>query len=211
MKQLLLFFICCTLLSGAPGLAQSPPAARQNTKLEFVVYLTRHGVRSPTGEASRYDEYSALPWPQWEVPPGYLTPHGYKLMNLFGAYDRAWLADAHLFAVTGCEAAPHVTVLADSDERTRETGKALVEGMFPGCAVPVHAKPEGVHDPLFHSRGGDPALELSAIEGRIGGDPNNLTSAYHAPLEALDHVSKDAGIRRQIRVRGQSYSRFLPY
>ncbi len=184
------------LLADSSGLAQVPSTSRPETKLQFVVYLTRHGVRSPTGDPTRYDPYSSLPWPQWEVPPGYLTPHGYTLMNLFGAYDRAWLASAHLFSASGCNDATHVTVLADSDERTRETGKALIEGMFPGCAIPLHAQPEGMHDPIFHSPGGDPALSLTAIEGRIGGDPNNLTSAYHGTLEMLDHVLGGCGHAR---------------
>jgi len=178
-----------------PVRAQSAPASAQ-MKLEFVVILTRHGVRSPTHGASQYDQYSALPWPKWEVPPGYLTPHGYQLMKLFGTYDRAWLAEEGLFDSAGCADASRVTIAADSDQRTRETGKALAEGMFPGCGVEVHARPEGTHDPLFHGMSveqADPALETAAIRGRIGGDAGNLTLAYHAQLDALEHVLNGCG------------------
>src|SRR6201999_3105357 len=113
--------------------------------------------------------------------------HGYKLMTLFGTYDRAWLAQEGLLAPSGCADAAHVTILADSDPRTRETGKALAEGMFPGCTIDVHAFPEGTPDPLFHpmrmeAAHPNPSLQTAAIAGRIGGDVNHLTEAYNSQL-----------------------------
>lgn len=176
--------------------AQSP--AGEDARLRFVVILTRHGVRSPTHDSSGYDRYSAQAWPNWNVPPGYLTPHGFELMKLFGAYDRAWLAQNSLFSASGCADAAHVTILADSDERTRETGKALAEGMFPGCAIGLDPLSEGTHDPLFHSMSGgaahaNPALEAAAIQGRIGGNPGKLTEAYRPELAALDRILAGCG------------------
>jgi 4-phytase/acid phosphatase len=139
------------------------------------VYVSRHGVRSPTGKPELYNTYSNAAWPTWEVAPGYLTAHGYRLMELFGAYDRLKLASQGLLSSTGCEDAAHVTIYADSDQRTRETGKALAAGLFPGCTLAVKALPEGEADPLFHTiHAGvaqpDSALATAAISGRIGGD-----------------------------------------
>jgi 4-phytase/acid phosphatase len=166
--------------------------------LQFVVYLSRHGVRSPTDKNSKYNAYSSAPWPEWTVPPGYLTAHGYRLMTIFGAYDRARLAADGLWAPTGCADAAHVSIVADSDQRTRETGKALAEGMFPGCTLDVQTRPEGVTDPLFHSMhdGVAPperALAAAAVAGRIGGDPNDLTEAYRPQLSALDKILSGCG------------------
>jgi 4-phytase/acid phosphatase len=188
---------CILILASTvfPASAQTPngKAKDDSEKLQFVVYLSRHGVRSPTGKTAQYNLYAAAPWPEWDVPPGHLTPHGYKLMTLFGAYDRARLVADGLLAPNGCTDAAHVTILADSDQRTRETGKAIAEGMFPGCTVSVHALPEGTNDPLFHSlptqiTPSDRALALAAVAGRIGGDPKNLTEAYRPQLAVLERV-----------------------
>jgi 4-phytase / acid phosphatase len=187
---------CAALTSFAQ--APAPGAAHADRKLQFVIYLSRHGVRSPTGKAAQYNQYSAAPWPEWSVQPGYLTAHGFELMKLFGAYDRQRLAAAGLLAAQGCEDAARVTIVADSDQRTRETGKAVGEGMLPGCAVEVHARPEGSNDPLFHPLEGgvsdaDRELAVAAIAGRIGGDANNITEAYRPQLKALDSILAGCG------------------
>jgi 4-phytase/acid phosphatase len=175
--------------------AASAPAASQESSgtLKYVVIVSRHGVRSPTGKTDALNQYSAKPWPQWSVPPGYLTEHGAKLMTLFGAYDRELFAKEGLFAAHGCGEAAKVSVNADSDQRTRETGKALVAGMFPGCNINVKALPEGTPDPLFHSSeagvgNAEKALATAAIAGRIGNNPSGLTEAFRPQLQALEEV-----------------------
>jgi len=185
-------------VASAPAQRTRGQAAGSGEQLQFAVYLNRHGVRSPTGKADRFNIYSAAPWPEWSVKPGYLTAHGFELMKLFGTYDRANFAEQGLLAPDGCADATHVTILADSDERTRETGKALAEGMFPKCPVAVHALAEDDPDPLFHSMQagvGEPdrALALAAIEGRIGGNVSNLTEAYRPQLEMLDKILAGCG------------------
>jgi 4-phytase/acid phosphatase len=164
-----------------------------DSELRYVVYLSRHGVRSPTGKAAQYNLYSNGAWPEWPVPPGFLTPHGFHLMELFGSYDRSRLAHEGLLQPAGCNDATHITVYADSDERTRETGKALARGLMPGCDLPVKALPEGTNDPVFHAlgdadRNADAALATAAVSGRLSGDPENLTRAYKPQLSALDRI-----------------------
>jgi 4-phytase/acid phosphatase len=170
----------------------SIPCARAQ-ELKFVVVVTRHGVRPPTVSNDQINPYSAEPWPKWDVPPGYLTAHGRALMKLFGAYDRAQFARAGLFSSSGCADANRVYFWADTDERTVETGHALVEGMLPGCTVEVHSAPAGTRDPLFNPVAAgvghaDPDLAVAAVSGRIGGHPDALLAAYRPALETMQQV-----------------------
>lgn len=200
MTRRILFLVGVLALTTAllPAQSSSPASSPQDKQLRFVIYLSRHGVRSPTGSNAQYNLYSAASWPAWSVPPGDLTAHGYQLMQIFGAYDRLQLAGESLLSATGCEDAARVTFYADSDQRTRETGKALAAGLFPACAPAVKGMAEGTRDELFHPFGAhhaslDPALAVAAISGRIGGNPNNPTEAYRTQLTELDRILEHCG------------------
>jgi 4-phytase/acid phosphatase len=122
-------------------------------------------------------------------------------MKLFGAYDRMELAQEGLLSATGCVDASKISFHADSDERTRETGKAIAQGLFPECHVPVQFLPEGTNDPLFHYHptpaqlgATTPIQAAAAIAGRIGGNPANLADAYRPQLKALDKILATCGV-----------------
>ncbi len=177
-------------LAAEPVLAQAIPASRE---LKLVLILTRHGVRAPTWTAEQLNEYSTEPWPNFGVAPGILTAHGRTLMKLFGAYDRAALTAAGLLSPTGCGEGGQVYIWADTDQRTIETGRAMAEGMFPGCSVETHSLPQGATDPLFspvpaglgHPNG---ALAAAAVSGRIGGNPGALLDVYRPALDTMNRV-----------------------
>lgn len=181
-----------------PSASTTKSFVKNDGELKYVVIVSRHGVRSPTGKMDLLNQYSAEPWPEWSVPPGYLTEHGTHMMTLFGAYDREQLAAQGLLAPGGCADAAQIRIVADSDQRTRETGKALAAGLAPGCSLEVSALPEGTHDPLFHSMGAgvghlDRTLAAAAISGRIGANPQGLIEAYRPQLEALEEVLHGCG------------------
>jgi len=190
--------LCFLCACAATPQTEQPASKTAGSELQYVVYLSRHGVRSPTGKAAQYNQYSAAAWPEWPVQPGYLTPHGFHLMELFGAYDRTYLAGQGLLSASGCSDATRITIYADSDQRTRETGKALAQGLTPDCNLAMRSLPEGTNDPLFHALGDksiarDSDRARAAVAGRIGDDPANLTHAYHLQLQALDHILATCG------------------
>jgi len=188
-KTVLLAFWCALAWTGLH--AQTAPAigsrGSNQDKLRLVVVLSRHGVRSPTWTVDRLNSYSSKPWPSWSVPPGNLTAHGFELMKIFGAYDRASLASTGLFAAQGCSATSDAYIWADTDERTLESGKALAAGLFPGCAVPVHSLGEGENDPLFHP----PAPDVDSAEA------DRVFAEFSSRVGAVD-ASRYSGLLAQM-------------
>jgi 4-phytase/acid phosphatase len=157
--------------------------------LKYAVIVSRHGVRSPTWNNARLNAYSAEPWPEWEVTPGHLTPHGRKLIELMGAYYREWLTGEHLLHLAGCQDASRVYIRADKDQRTLETGRAFSESLLPGCRIDVHAQPEGGPDQLFSGFGTpDPKRMLAAVRERLGPDPQRLIAGHRGALDALQSI-----------------------
>jgi 4-phytase/acid phosphatase len=172
-----------TLLAPWPAVAAGSP----KEELKYAVIVSRHGVRSPTWETARLNEYSAQPWPDWGVTPGELTPHGRAGVKLMGAYYRAWLSQAGLFSAAGCRDAARIYIRADSGQRTRETGRAFAESLLPGCTIPV-AMEAAPKDPLFGGVGkSDPELAGKAVRDRLGPAAPVLTK-YAPAFDALARI-----------------------
>jgi 4-phytase / acid phosphatase len=195
--RVLVVFLCLPLFS--PRSAAAQPA---NADLQMVVVLSRHGVRSPLTKQSDLDRFSAAPWPKWNLAPGIQTDHGDQLIRILGAWDRSHWSAEGLFDANGCASADRVTIIADTDQRTRSTGKMLAEGIFPGCSIAVHAQPEGAPesaiDPLFRPiESGkihfDGIQALAAVSGRMGRNAASLTVVYRPQLAALDRVLAGCG------------------
>jgi 4-phytase/acid phosphatase len=158
-------------------------------QLKYVVIISRHGVRAPTWELSRLNEYSSQPWPDWGVPPGNLTPHGHEAIRLLGGYYHDWLSGERLLARAGCQNADQLYIWADTDQRTRETGSAFAESVLPGCRVPVHSLQGSDNDALFSGSGSpDPELALSAVRARLLAYPQKVFEGHREALATLQFI-----------------------
>jgi 4-phytase/acid phosphatase len=165
----------------AAVLDAGPAGAADRTKaeLKYALILSRHGVRSPTWDAARLNEYSAQAWPDWGVGPGELTPRGRAGVKLLGAYYHAWLSKSGLFGAESCRDASRIYIRADPGQRTRETGRAFAESLLPGCDIPVETEAAG-KDPLFGGVGkADPELAGKAVRDRLG--PPAVALKKYAP------------------------------
>ena len=196
MRQLRTLLLVLVAWMAAACMVSAGPAA--TPQLRYVVIITRHGVRSPTWTRDRLNQYSSDPWPDWGVPPGYLTPHGRVLMQLMGTYYRAWLLRENLLGPQGCVDAGRIYIHVDTDQRTLETGRALAETLLPGCTLAVHSVPEGSHDPIFSPGGAGfatPDMDIASreIQERLGDNAAHFLALHRPAFEALQSVLVDGG------------------
>lgn len=174
--------------------AAEPAAGGAGGELKLVIILTRHGVRSPLANQTNFGRFAAEAWPAWDVPPGFLTPHGKQQMRLMGDYYRARYVAAGLLSGRAATDRERVVFRADNDQRTIETARDLAATLLPGIEIDPHALPDGMIDPLFRPAAvttlfhPDRALAVDAVLGRIGGDPGNITQANRAAFDTLERV-----------------------
>ncbi len=165
-----------------------------DSELRYVLILTRHGVRSPLmSQTKPLESYAAEPWPQWSVPPGYLTPHGKQQMTLMGEYYRARFIHEGLLSGDPTADARHVYFRSDSDERTIETARGLAAAILPGIQIDPHARPNEKLDPLFRPAQVplgplDRNLGAASVLGRIGGNADRLIQSNAAVFHTLEQV-----------------------
>ena len=158
-----------------------------------VVLVSRHGVRTPTLSNDVLASWSRDPWPAWTEPPGNLTAQGRRLATLMGRYHRESLAAEKLLPASGCPAPGSVYVYADVFERTEQTALALLEGLAPGCGIPMRSKSPAKIDGVFHPVPAGicriDALEAqSAVLARIGGGFADLDRRYAEAYETLQSI-----------------------
>jgi 4-phytase/acid phosphatase len=177
------------VLVGWPVFAAGGP----NAQLQYVLIVSRHGVRSPTWDRARLNEYSTQAWPDWGVGPGELTPHGRAGVKLMGAYYHAWLADAGLLGSEGCRDAARIHIRADAGQRTQETGRAFAESLLQGCEIPV-AVQAGGKDSLFGGVGkADAELAGKAVRDRLGA-PAAVLTKYAPAFDTLNSILSGGGV-----------------
>jgi 4-phytase/acid phosphatase len=166
-------------------------------KLRFTLILSRHGVRPPLTAASVLGLRSSEAWPEWEVPLGYLTPHGAAAIRQMGTYMRLDLARKGLFPATGCPGSGEIYLYADTQQRTIMSTRNTFAALEPGCDQrPVHevAGAPAVADPVFSpipSAFPPPSSEAIAADRQaaLGNDPAAFFSlAANPELKELAHI-----------------------
>ncbi|XP_022824007.1 uncharacterized protein LOC111354702 [Spodoptera litura] len=115
-------------------------------KLEQVVMLGRHNVRTPLTEG--LEMYSSKPWPKWNSTAGVLTEKGLRFEGYIADYISQWLDSEDFFE--GCPQKDDVLIYANTKSRTLESARAFAESAFYNCNISVqHYANLSQFDPLF--------------------------------------------------------------
>lgn len=191
MLRRLLLLLLPAFAWASPATPPSDPTPE--TDLVYVFILSRHGIRSAIANNESLGKYAATPWPDWEVAPGILTPHGRSQMVLMGSYYHADYVRQGLLTGQPAADAGRIFYRSDNDERTIVSDEALGEGLTPGIPAQVHYIHGRTKDPLFSpswlSIGRpDQALAQAAVLGRIGGKPELLLAEHRASMDALEKI-----------------------
>jgi 4-phytase/acid phosphatase len=193
-RWLLLLLVPSTLWAAATP----PTSAAPDSDLVYVFILSRHGIRSPLLTNEKLALYSADPWPQWEVEPGILTPHGRRQMELMGAYYRTDYVAQRLLSGQSAPDSARIFFRSDNDERTIASAEALTEGLMPGAPAKIHFLPHGQKDPLLnpanaHVGHPDYALGTASILGQMAGKPELLVEENHFAFDLLERLLSGGG------------------
>lgn len=171
---------------------QRPHHFDGGVQLRQVVLLMRHGVRPPTN-TSKFQPYASSPFPtqqDWGAPDGNLTPNGATRITTFGSFERRLYSVQGLISRFGCPAPGDLFVWADnSDERTRATGLALLQGLYPGCSYPNYYSSSSSDDLLFSPNFPlDTTAAQAAVLTRMGGGFAPLQASVKPLLTEMGQV-----------------------
>lgn len=169
-----------------------PANAGTRLTLEKVVLVYRHGVRAPLETEAALDAVPHQPLPDWPVAASLLTGHGARALTLIGAWRRQQFARAGLWPESGCPGPNDLSIWTNTASRTIASGKALADGMAPGCAVTIGHLDAGQTDPLFEPMhlGRSPfdgAAAIASMQAYTGGLAA-LTARHAGQLHLLAHV-----------------------
>ncbi|MGC1305345.1 MAG: histidine-type phosphatase [Caulobacteraceae bacterium] len=180
--------------AAAPAKLAPVPAATPlvptDWRVERVVMVYRHGLRTPLTEEIGARDYARGPWPEWATPPSLLTPHAREGMRQLGLYDRALFMAQGLLPAS-CPTADQASIWTNTETRTIQSGEELSEGLAPGCQLEAqHLKP-GQRDPLFDAGAAVPAFDaaraVEIINAETGG-PGAIIAPYAANIRTLETI-----------------------
>jgi 4-phytase/acid phosphatase len=154
------------------------------TVLKQVIIFGRHAVRTPVVPASVLNTFSALPFPVFAASgQAMITPNGRTNETLLGNYFRLWLTQEKLLTGNDGSDASFVYVRAIDAPLIMDTAQAFAAGLLPAAPPAVNTVP--APDPLFDPIDAgvaklDTQMAVAAVNGRLGGNPQALATAYSA-------------------------------
>jgi 4-phytase/acid phosphatase len=136
---------------------------------------------------STIDTFAAQPFPVFSSSGGNLTDNGRANETILGGYYRLWLTQEGLLTGNDPADAAFVYVRANGEPLIVDTAQAFWAGMLPAANANVTSLQGS--DPLFDPVDAgvarlDERMAVAAVNGRLGGNPGSLASAY-APELAL--------------------------
>lgn len=189
--------VCLQILAASEARAfgaTTQPA--DDTVLKQVIIFGRHGVRSAALPTATISVFASRPYPDFGVPTGYLTPHGYQAEMLLGSYYRDYLLEEGLLTGNDAEDAKHAYFRANSIQRSNISAAALAAAMLPTASVPIHSYPLGQTDPVFDPVAAkivtvDGPRAVSETAGVYGTSGAALASAYSGEFALIRSVLFD--------------------
>jgi len=159
----------------------------QGDVLEKVVFLGRHGIRSPTVSPQEMQHRTGHVWPVWSVAPGEMTGHGADALRAMVQAVRGYYSQTSLFrSLQSCQAvAQEAVVWADTaDHRTRQTGEVWAKEIAPGCSLQARWA-STTADPVFNALGSPAASVDSAV----------LERDFDTAKDTLPEPASDAALK----------------
>src|SRR5579872_24662 len=169
-----------------------PAQSSDDTQLKQVIIFGRHAVRTPNTAGSVLNNFSVLPYPSFTVPGlSVITPNGTTNEALLGGYFRLWLTQEKLLTGNDAADSPFVYLRADGAPLIIATAQAFDAGLLPAGQAPVTSTSSA--DPLFHPVDAGIAqlnedMAVAAVNGRLGGNPQALATAYAPEIALLRSV-----------------------
>ena len=180
----------CMFLPGfaeeAAGGTQTAPAG---LKLDRVVILSRHNIRSPlSGSGSLLGDITPYKWFDWTSNPSELSLRGAMLETIMGQYFRLWLENEGLFPENYRPDENAVRFYANAKQRTLATARYFSAGLLPVAEVYIESHaPYDTMDPTF-----TPALNFVTEEYARDAEAQVAEMGGIAGIQGIHAGLKDA-------------------
>jgi 4-phytase/acid phosphatase len=203
LRFFVLSLFCVPFLTAQPA---------DNTQLKQVIIFGRHGVRTPILANSALNNFSQQPFPDFGVSGvSVITPNGATDETILGRYFRLWLTQQGLLTGKDSYDAAFVYFRANGTPLILDTAQAFWTGLLPAAVVNVNSYAPPASDPLFVPVDAgvarlDEQMAVAAVNGRLGGDPQSLASAYAAELALTRSILFDYPVS-QTPVPGTPYGK----